>query len=201
MSTTTVTPAPTQGGATTAGNILLTAILSGAVIAAAVSAWVNYFLARRAARLEERSRVRTTLAEAYQAYADYKEFPYAIRRRSEADPAGERIRLSEEIRQVQSRLSFYLAWTRVEDERVGQTYSELVEHLRKIAGTSMHEAWAEQVRDRDSAMNIDRETVNLDALEPVEKNFLDAATRHIGAIARPWSNRHRRSSSTPETPS
>jgi hypothetical protein len=52
------------------------------------------------AREEELARVRVMLAEAFQAAAEYKEFPYAIRRRRRDAPSEERVRLSEELRRV-----------------------------------------------------------------------------------------------------
>lgn len=66
-----VTPAtPTTVIPVVTGGALTAAALSGAVVAAVVSGWINTVLARRTTRLEERARVRSTLAEAYQAYAD-----------------------------------------------------------------------------------------------------------------------------------
>jgi hypothetical protein len=84
-------PASAVAPATTSGGGLTAAVLSAVVIAALLTGIVNTMLARRNTRLEERARVRTTLAEAYQAYAAYKEFPYAIRRRRADQPAEERI--------------------------------------------------------------------------------------------------------------
>src|SRR4051812_47526112 len=79
------TPTPAQAPATNdapapAGGGLPGAVLPAGVAPPTVSGSTPPPLARRPPRLEERARVRTTLAEAYQAYADYKEFPYAIRR-------------------------------------------------------------------------------------------------------------------------
>jgi len=134
ISTTSPAPAPAAAGIT--GGALTAAVLSGAVVAAIVSSWVNTALARRATRLEERARVRSTLAEAFQAYAD-KEFPYAIRRRRADQLPEERIRVSEEVRRVQSRLSYYEAWTLAEAPETGAAYNELTQQLRRVAGASM----------------------------------------------------------------
>lgn len=64
---------------------LITAILSGtflaAIVTASTSAIVTTRIARQKSREEERSRVRTIYAEAFQVVAAYKELPYAIRRR------------------------------------------------------------------------------------------------------------------------
>lgn len=168
------------------GGGIPTVLLSAAVLAAVVSGLVTHALARRTTRIEERARVRTTLAEAFQAYADYKEFPYAIRRRRHDQPGEERIRLSKDTSQVQSRLSFYQAWTRAEDPQTGAAYNDLIDQLRKVAGASMHEAWVEPPLDNDAGMNINRARVDLSVLHVAEETFLDAAATHIKALTRPW---------------
>jgi hypothetical protein len=160
-------------------------VLSGAVVAAALTGWVNTSLARRVTRLDERARVRSTLAEAYQAYADYKEFPYAIRRRQGDRAVEERIRLSEDVRGVQSRLSYFQAWTRAESPETGQAYNELIAQLRSVAGASMHDAWLEPALSDDNEMNIGADRVDLSALREVEQRFLRAAEAHVAALTTP----------------
>lgn len=192
--TSTSTPAPASapiGGPASFDGSLTAAVLSGAVVAAIVSAWVNTALARRSTRLEERARIRATLAEAYQAYADYKEFPYVIRRRRKDQDAGERIRLSEEVRQVQSRLSYYQAWTLVESPETGAAYNRLMTQLRRVAGASMHAAWLEPALDDDAGMNIGPDRVDLSDLKSAEDDFLLAAKTHVEAITEPWWRRRR----------
>ncbi|MQA35291.1 hypothetical protein [Modestobacter roseus] len=187
--TSTITPAPapaTNDAPAASGGGLTGAVLSAAVVAAIVGGSITTALARRATRLEERSRVRTTLAEAYQAYGDYKEFPYAIRRRRPNQDGDERIRLSEELRQVQSRLSFYQAWTRAEDPTTGTAYNDLVSQLRRVAGTSMREAWLEPALANDAGMNIGPDRVDLSELKAAEEAFLKAAEDHVKAITEPW---------------
>lgn len=189
--TTTSTAMPVTAPATPAppgvtAGALTAAVLSGAVVAAIVSSWVNTALAQRATRLEERARVRSTLAEAYQAYADYKEFPYAIRRRRADQLPEERIRLSEEVRQVQSRLSYYQAWTLAESAQTGAAYNELTKQLRRVAGASMHQAWEYPALDNDEGMNIGPDRVDLSELNDAEEAFLAATTSHIAALTKPW---------------
>lgn len=186
VTTTTSTTPATNDTSTFMGDGLTTAVLSAAVVAAIVSGLINTGLARRATRLEERARVRTTLAEAYQAYADYKEFPFAIRRRRRDRSGEERIRLSEELRRVQSRLSFYQAWTRVENPATGAAYNDLVNQLRKVAGASMHAAWLESSVNKDADMNIGGDRVDLTALKAAEEAFLVAAEDHVKAMTKPW---------------
>lgn len=187
-STTSTTPAPAPATVEPAasGGGLTAAVLSGAVVAAVVTMWVNAALARRATRLEERARVRATLAEAYQAYTDYKEFPYAIRRRRADQPAEERIRLSEALRQVQSRLSYYQAWTLAESPDTGATYRQLVSQLRRVAGAAMRAAWLEPALDDDAGMNIGPDRVDLTELATAEQQFLQAAKSHVAALTTPW---------------
>jgi hypothetical protein len=189
---TTPTPAPAPNDAPAiSGGGLTGAVLSAAVVAAIVSGSITTALARRATRLEERARVRTTIAEAYQAYADYKEFPYAIRRRRHDQDGEERIRLSEEVRRVQSRLSFYQAWTRAEDPTTGAAYNDLVGQLRRVAGASMRAAWLEPPLDNDAGMNIGPNRVDLTGLKAAEEAFLQAAESHVKGLTAPWWRRRR----------
>jgi hypothetical protein len=164
-------------------------LLSAAVIAALISTATNAFLARRTTRLEERDRVRQTLAEAYQAYADYKEMPYTIRRRRKDDPAGERARLNDEISKIQSRLSYYQAWTRAESPETGHAYNELVTELRRVAGTSMRSAWLEPALDSDKDVNINSQRVDLSSLSEHEQRFLKVAEKHVAATTKGWWSR------------
>jgi hypothetical protein len=124
-----------------------------------VTGLVNSLLARRATRIDERSRVRATLSEAFQAYADYKEFPYAIRRADR--PEDERIRLSEELRKIQSRLSYYQAWCQIESEQIGSAYNDLDREARRVAGAAMHRAWTENAAALEPDMNIGSDRADL----------------------------------------
>jgi hypothetical protein len=176
---TSVAPSASDGG-------LTAAVLSGAVIAAAVTAVVSTVLARRGTRLEERARVRDTLAEAYRAYADYKEFPYAIRRRRTDQKEAERVRLSEELRKIQSRISYYQAWTQAESPETGAAYNELISAMRRVAGAAMHEAWKLPGLDNDQGMNIGTDRVDLTSLKPAEEKFIAAMETHVAAVTEPW---------------
>lgn len=185
--TTSPTPAPMPVATTDVPlGALTAALLSGAVLAAILTNGVNAALTRRATRLEERARVRSTLAQAYQAYAEYKEFPYAIRRRRADQPAEERIRLSEEVRRVQSRLSYYEAWTLAESPATGRAFRELIQQLRRVAGASMREAWKGAALDDDEGMNIGPDRVDLRELSAAEETFLVVAEKHVAALTKPW---------------
>lgn len=162
---------------------LITAILSGTVLAAIVtagtSAIVTSKIARQKSREEERSRVRTVYAEAFQVVAAYKELPYAIRRRRHDQPEAERFRLSEEARKIQERLSYYLAWTQGESASVGQAYGNLVNELRKVAGSACRQAWIDKPVETDADMNIGIDLVNLFTLEPLEHLYAAAVQTEL----------------------
>jgi hypothetical protein len=202
MSTTIPTPAPTftwttaisltpvsSASATTGGSAgnIGAAVLSAAVIAALITAAINLWLARRKSREEERARIRNTLAEAFQAYASYKEFPYAVRRRRHDQAAEERIRLSEALREVQARLTYFDAWTKTENPEVGAAYAALIAELRRVAGGAIRQAWLDPPCTDDTGMNIPPDVVDLSALNPLEKAYLPAATSHLANLSKWWS--------------
>lgn len=162
-------------------------VLPAAVLAAVVGAAVNIWLARRKSREEERARVRNTFAEAFRAYADYKEFPYAVRRRDVARPGEERVRLADEMRAVQSRLSYYECWTRLESASAGAAYAVMVQHLRQVAGGSIHDAWTAAGVSEDAEMNIPATVVDLSALGPFEQAYREVVLRHLRWLAPRWS--------------
>lgn len=143
-----------------------------ALFAAALAATVAVLLHVLKSRLDERARVRVLYAEAYEWYAAYKEMPYAIRRRRVDDPAAERIRLSETVREIQAKLDHFKTWTALENARVGTAYAALLRELRRVAGTSMHDAWNEPGTDADSAMNMPSGRVDLSPLVPYEEAYL-----------------------------
>jgi hypothetical protein len=185
----TVTPSSSSpASATTGGSAgnLGAAVLSAAVIAALITAAINLWLARRKSREEERARIRNALAEAFQAYATYKEFPYAVRRRRHDQPAEERIRLSEALREVQARLTYFEAWTKTENPDVGAAYAALVAELRRVAGGAIRQAWLDPPCADDAGMNIPPELVDLSALNPLEVAYLAAATRHLVNLLKWW---------------
>jgi len=160
-------------------------VLLAAIVTAAVTAWLAVWTARRKSREEERARQRTLFAEAYQAYALYKEMPYAIRRRRQDDLPGERIRLSETIREIQGKLNFYQAWITAESTTVGEAYSQLITELRKVAGGAMREAWKAPPITNDAEMNIPPTIIDLSPLTPLEETYREGVREHLDHIA-PW---------------
>lgn len=188
-SSTAVTVSP-QAPATVAqqvapSTLAITGLLSGALFAALLSACIAVWAARRKSREEERARQRDLFAKAFESYADYKELPYAIRRRRHDQPEDERIRLSEITREVQGRLSYYLAWTAAESTNVGDAYGTLVAELRKVAGGAMRQAWQDPPIEDDHKMNIPPTIIDLSALKPFEEAYTQAVRIHLDALS-PW---------------
>jgi len=183
---TVVTPsAPAQ--ASGIGGALIGTLLSATILAALIAAAVNVTLARRKSREEERARLRDRFAQAYAAYTQYCEFPYAIRRRRPDDPSGERVRISEELRKIQADLSAHEAWIKLESGTVGKAYTELIQEMRKIAGGAMRQAWIDEPATSDAGVNIPQKTVNLSPLKPYETAYMDAVAAHLRALAPWWS--------------
>lgn len=172
-------------------NEVITVLISGTVAAAGVSAVVTTWLARAKSCQEERARVRTIYAEAFEAVAAYREMPYAIRRRRPDDEAGERNRLSEEMRAIQRRLSYYRAWIRAESDTVGHAYQALLDQLRTTAGQAAHQAWADPPGQSDNQMNIPRSRIDLTPIDALEDTYIVAARRDIQSRG-PWSSLFRR---------
>ena len=149
----------------------------GAAITGAISILLfvitNWWNGQRA-RL---TRSRDVFSKAYAVTQEYKEFPYVIRRRRASAPEEERIRISSELRRVQSDLAFYSAWLMTESPRVHLSYSELIQQLRRVAGTAMHEAWLEPATVDDSKMNMP--DLGLSALAPFESTYLEEVVDHL----------------------
>lgn len=184
-STMSAVPPPAQlGSAQAGGGVLIATLLTSAVVAAVIGAFLNIFLSRRKSLEEERARVRTACAEAFEAVAAYKEFPYAIRRRRADNPEEERVRLSEELRHVQARLSYYTTWMVGESAAVGSSYGILVAHLRQVAGTACHDAWLASPAHQDSDMNIPAGVVDLSGIGPYEDAYITAARVHLDSMLR-----------------
>jgi hypothetical protein len=173
----------TVPGASSAG--LIGAIISGAFLAAMLAGAVNVWMARRRSREEERARIRNTFAAAFEAYTAYKEFPYAIRRRRPDEPEAERTRLSEALRGVQEKLSYYLAWTQAESAEVGQQYARLIAEARRVVGRAMHDAWNDPPRATDPEMNIPPDIIDLSQLEAAEARYMQAVRDHLAGLT-PW---------------
>lgn len=161
------------------GDVLLPVVLSATVVAALVTGAINIWLARMKRYDEAQARVRAMFAEAYRAYAEYKEMPYCVRRRDPTRGAEERQRLSEQMRKIQSDLTFYVSWTVLEAPEVGDKYADLVAQLRRVAGTAIREAWLTPGTRHDRGMNIPSNLVDLSSLAATEAAYTEAVKAHF----------------------
>lgn len=181
-----VAPSAPANSAGIGGDVIGT-LLSATILAAMLAAAVSIMLARRKGREEERARLRDRFSQAYGAYAEYCEFAYAVRRRRHDDPSAERVRISEELRKVQARLSAHEAWVKLESETVGAAYAKLLQEMRKIAGGAMRQAWIDESATSDADVNVPPEIVDLSPLKPFETAYMDAVAAHLRALAPWWS--------------
>jgi hypothetical protein len=165
---------------------LLISILTSSLVAALISPLASMILAHRKSVQEEKSRVRTLFAEAYQAATDYAEFPYAIRRRRADEPAAERIRLSEQLRQIQSKISFFQQWTRMENNTVGQAYNLLIASLKSTAGSACAAAWNVPAISEDSEMNIPPGVIDLSPLKAQQDAYMESVQNYLARYGKWW---------------
>lgn len=165
------------------GNVELGQLFSGTVLAAAITGLLAIYMWWRKNREDERARVRNVLADAYAAYASYKEFPYVIARRDPSSPASERQRISTEVRATQEKLSYYEAWTAAEAPTVGLAYSALITHMRRIAGSAMRAAWSRPAVADDGGMNNPVPDYCPAELVPFERAYVIATAEHLARIS------------------
>jgi len=122
-----------------------------------------------------RARRRELFAHGWATVQSYKEMAFAIRRRSAADPAGERVRLSEALREIQHDVSFHEAMIgRDPADDVASAYLELVKKMREIAGGIIKRSWDEPPITSDREIHAPEIAAELQALRPFEERFLDA---------------------------
>lgn len=147
-------------------------LLAGAatLLAALLGHVVNTMRARR-------DRWRDEFARALSATVAYREFPYAVRRRRHDDPAAERVRLSESLREVQQSLAYHSALIRTESAHVGASYDRLVRRTREVIGPQIRDAWQAPPASNDADMNISIVTMN--EIVAVEQEFVAAVRDHL----------------------
>jgi hypothetical protein len=134
------------------------------------------------ARAASRERLRQLYADGWAAVQTYKEMAFAIRRRNVEDPAGERVRLSETMREIQKKLSYFDALiARERSGAIGTEYRELVNKTREIAGGIIRRSWNERPITEDSQMHAPEIAEELAALKPFETSYMDAVARKLGA--------------------
>ncbi|XUZ98710.1 hypothetical protein ACQ9ZG_26225 [Streptomyces araujoniae] len=150
-----------------------------AVLAALVTGLVLGVQARISRRAQLRERKQELLASAYEVSIQYAEMAYAVRRRRADAAAEERVRLSEQLREIQARLTWHEAWVRFEAPEVGAAYAELVARTRTVAGQSMKDAWLSPPAADDTAMVIPTSVVDLRALADVRERYMAAVEAHL----------------------
>ncbi|MGW4492707.1 hypothetical protein [Streptomyces sp. NPDC004376] len=150
-----------------------------AVFAALVTGLLLSVQARIGRRAQLQERKQELFASAYEASIQYAEMAYAVRRRRADAAAEERVRLSEQLREIQSRLTWHEAWVRFEAPEVGAAYDELVARTRTVAGQSMKDAWHSPPVADDPAMVIPTSVVDLRALTDVRERYMAAVEAHL----------------------
>jgi hypothetical protein len=145
-------------------------------------------------RRTERTRRRDLYSKGWAAVQAYKEFAFAVRRRNADDRAGERVRISTAMGEVQKELAYYEAMIGRErvsefvatvtgrDHRgvVADAYLTLVAETRKVAGGIIKRSWDEDPISADSEMHAPEIAKELAALEPFEAAFLDTVSDDVG---------------------
>ncbi|WP_445527394.1 hypothetical protein [Streptomyces cyslabdanicus] len=150
-----------------------------AVLAALVTGLILGVQARISRRAQLRERKQELLASAYEVSIQYAEMAYAVRRRRADAAAEERVRLSEQLREIQARMTWHEAWVRFEAPEVGAAYDELVTRTRSVAGRSMKDAWLSRPAADDAAMVIPTSVVDLRALADVRERYMTAVESHL----------------------
>jgi hypothetical protein len=132
-------------------------------------------------RRAERDRLRALYAGGWAAVQAYKEMAFAIRRRNAEDRAGERVRLSEALRDIQRDLAYHEALiARGRPGEVGEAYRTLVAEMRAIAGGIIKRSWNDEPITSDKEMHAPHIAAELEPLKAVEERYLSA----VGAAVR-----------------
>ena len=106
------------------------------------------------ARSARRERLRELYAGGWAAVQAYQEMAFAIRRRNIEDRAGERVRLSDAMREIQKDLSYFEALIgRERSGHVATEYRNLVTKTREVAGGIVRRSWNEEPITSDSDMH------------------------------------------------
>jgi hypothetical protein len=156
-----------------------------AIVALAVSL-ATFFLSGRRARLD---RQRQVFADAFTAVAEYREYPFIVRRRDPAGSAQERKRISSDLSQVQASLNGFIARLRVEDPHFGARYADLVAATRRVAGQLIREAWNSEAVAVDA--QIHSPAWDMSELDAHDDAYLVAVADHLGWLYAPLRSKAR----------
>lgn len=152
-----------------------------ALVAAALAFLAHVIVLLVNGRRARRERLRELYAGGWTAVQAYQEMAFAIRRRSIEDRAGERVRLSEAMREIQKDLAYHE--TLIGRERSGHVaaeYRNLIAKTREIAGGIIKRSWNEEPIATDSAMHSPEIAHELSGLRPFEDGYMDAAADELG---------------------
>ncbi|MCY4086134.1 MAG: hypothetical protein OXG37_04415 [Actinomycetia bacterium] len=152
-------------------------------IAILVSAAVSLTALVLAGRRDRLDRQRQVFAEAFEAVAQYREYPFIVRRRNRDEPAKERQRISGELSQVQAKINAFEARLLVENPLIGRHYAELVKQTRHTYGKAIKEAWNADPVDADS--DIHAPPYDFSAVDPYTAAYLNAVADHLSWIYTP----------------
>lgn len=158
------------------------------MIAALVAAAVSLLTFALTGRRQRVDRQRQLFGEAFASCAEYREFPYRVRRCPKDDAAGV-ADIVADLHRVQAKLDSYRAMLRVEDRRVGKAYGQLVLETRKVAGHQISTGWKERETGRltvealtaNPAGAMDVRNVDLTSLTGVDESFLTVVADHLSA--------------------
>lgn len=142
---------------------------------AAVVAVVTLIVQMRRDRVD---RQRQVFADAFADIAAYCEYPYIIRRR--LDDNADRLRITNDLSDVQQRINKHRAILRVESPKVAAAYESLVTATRSTAGSASRDGWDQPARGPGDKPNIS--DVDLSAIGPTQDSYLQAVADHLS----PW---------------
>ena len=173
------------------------------VIAVLVSAAVSLTTLALTGRRDRLDRQRQVFADAFEAIAQYREYPFIVRRRNRDEPAKERQRISGELSQLQAKINAFEARLLVEDPCIGRHYAELVKQTRHTFGKAIKDAWNTEPVDADHDMHAP--PYDFSAVAPYTAAYLNAVADHLSwvytPIRRATRNRQGREiASIPHTP-
>lgn len=130
--------------------------------------WVN-------GRRTDRTRRRELYAGGWAAVQAYKEFAFAVRRRRHDEPAPERVRISDSLREVQKDLAYHEAMIGNERSgRVATDYRNLVVKTREVAGGVIRDSWNEPPITEDKQMHAPHIAQQLEPLKLFEDAYQEA---------------------------
>lgn len=169
---------PAGGAGGSSANLWAPAIVA-AIVAAAVSV-TTFALSGRRARLD---RQRQVFGDAFEAVMRYREYPFIVLRRSKDEPAKERVRISNDLSEVQAKLNGFKARLRVEAPFVSDRYAELVAATRKIAGPMITQAWNNGAVEEDS--QVHNPGWDFSGLQIYDDAYVRSVADHLGWVYAP----------------